>query len=271
MFSSQTRSPRILGVLNVTPDSFSDGSEEALAVDRALMRAAELVGEGADGLDLGGESTRPGATPIDTETERRRVLPVLRAVRARFPSLPLSVDTRNPVVAEEALQAGATALNIHGGLDDRLATVLQTHRCPVIAYHTEEGVANSHEALLRRVEAFFQDQERRAASLQIPLILDPGIGWKTVPETVFLLDHLDALQNGKRTLLVGVSRKRHLAVLLRQVLSLPALPGVHERMEAGLAEAAIAIVRGASVIRTHDVASAKRFFAIFNLFERRSS
>lgn len=260
----------IVGILNVTPDSFSDGSSEALDPDGAVERGLRLLADGADVIDVGGESTRPGFEAVDIAAENDRVLPVIEGLVRQAPHARISIDTRKPDVAERALRAGATILNAYGGLDEpAMAAVAKRHGCSVIAYHTDSVRELSDEAALAAIRTFFLRQDRIMNSFGETggeLILDPGLGFgKSLSQTVFLMNRLEELGLGvKRPLLIGISRKQHLGTLLQRELGLQTLPGPLERLEAGLAEAAIAVTHGASLVRTHDVAATRKFMAVFD-------
>jgi dihydropteroate synthase len=249
----------IMGICNVTPDSFSgdglldaDGSLDA-AITLAVEQARRMVAEGADLLDVGGESTRPGHQPVDAATEIGRVVPVIRAIAASLPSTPISVDTTKPAVAEAALAAGAHLLNdIWGTGPDAggMAAVAARHRVPLIVMH------NRSEARYERpvVEAVRDDLARaleRAMAAGVPerdLIVDPGIGFgKTADHNVELLRDLAQLRSLGRPILLGTSRKSTIG----RILGLPA----EERLEGTLATTALGIAAGVDLVRVHDVAA----------------
>jgi dihydropteroate synthase len=241
----------VMGILNVTPDSFSgDGllvAEDALAA--AVARAVEMAGEGADLLDIGGESTRPGHATVDEDEELRRTIPVVRAVRAALPSMPLTIDTTKPGVAAAALEAGANAINdIWGvGEDDTLARLAAEREVPLIVMHNRAEARYDH-----LVDAVVEDLRMaidRAIRLGVPwasLIVDPGIGFgKTAEHNLELLRRLGELRVLGRPILLGTSRKSTLG----KVLDLPA----DQRLEATLATTALGIAAGVDIVRVHDV------------------
>ncbi len=249
----------IMGICNVTPDSFSgdglldaDGSREA-AIARAVEQARRMVAEGADLLDVGGESTRPGHQPIDTGTEIGRVVPVIEAIAAHLPSTPISVDTTKPAVAEAALAAGAHLLNdVWGTGPDvgEMAAVAARHRVPLVVMH------NRSEARYERpvVDEVRDDLARaleRAMAAGVPerdLIVDPGIGFgKTADHNVQLLRDLSQLRSLGRPILLGTSRKSTIG----RILDLPP----EERLEGTLATTALGIAAGVDLVRVHDVAA----------------
>jgi dihydropteroate synthase len=241
----------VMGILNVTRDSFSgDGlliAEDAVAA--AVAQAIEMAGEGADLLDIGGESTRPGHATVDEGEELRRTIPVVRAVRAALPSMPLTIDTTKPAVAAAALEAGANAINdIWGvGEDDTLARLAAENEVPVIVMHNRAEARYEH-----LVDEVVDDLRRaidRAIRLGVPranLIVDPGIGFgKTADHNLELLRRLGDLLVLGRPILLGTSRKSTLG----KVLDLPA----DQRLEATLATTALGIAAGVDIVRVHDV------------------
>lgn len=243
----------VMGILNVTPDSFSgDGllaGGAAPAVDDAVERARRMVSEGADLLDIGGESTRPGHEPLSAADEMARVIPVIAAVRSALPDIPISVDTAKPEVAEAALAAGADLLNDVWGTapTDRLATVAAGSGVPLVVMHNRPEA--SYVALLPEVIADLQAAIQRALDAGVPasnIIIDPGIGFgKTADHNVTLLRELQSLRLLGHPLLLGTSRKSTLG----KILGLP----VEERLEATLATTALGIAAGVDMIRVHDV------------------
>jgi dihydropteroate synthase len=243
----------VMGILNVTPDSFSgDGLlADADPVERAVRIARQMVAEGADLLDIGGESTRPGHVPIDPAEEIDRVVPVISAVAAALPATPLSVDTSKPAVAEAALAAGAGLLNdVWGTGSDAgaMAAVAAGAGVPLVVMHNraeavyqgdvvDEVIADLRDALERAIGAGVAEDD---------LIVDPGIGFgKTADHNVEILRRLDALSSLGRPLLLGTSRKSTLG----RILDLP----VEERLEATLATTALGIAAGVDIVRVHDV------------------
>ncbi len=207
----------IMGVLNVTPDSFSDGGRY-LDPDRAIRHAIELVRQGADWIDVGGESTRPGARSIPAEEELHRVLPVIRGIRERLPSLPIAIDTTKAPVAEEAVRAGASILNDVSGLrfDLRLADVARRHRTPLVLMHLrgrpdtmqKKPFARSIWRSLRQGLAWSIRRALTAGVRGSQLIIDPGIGFgKSRRQNFEILAQLDRLRRFRLPILVGTSRK----------------------------------------------------------------
>ncbi|MGQ9582947.1 MAG: dihydropteroate synthase [Thermoplasmatota archaeon] len=248
----------IMGVLNVTPDSFSDGGR-FLDPERAVERGVRMAEEGADIIDVGGESTRPGAPPVPASVEMRRVLPVVRALAQKV-RVPISVDTVKPEVARAALEAGAGMINDVSGLRRReMAALAASSGAPVVLMHMR-GTPRTMQLdpvygdVVGEIHRFFRRRMELAAGEGIDterVILDPGIGFgKTVEHNLELLARLGEFRGLGRPLLVGVSRKSFLGKLL----DLP----VGERLEGSLAAAVAAVLNGATIIRAHDVRESVR-------------
>ncbi len=243
----------VMGILNVTPDSFSgDGLlADDDPVERALATARRMVAEGADLLDIGGESTRPGHAPVDAAEELRRVIPVIAAVAAALPATPISVDTAKPEVAAAALAAGAHLLNDVWGTSPEvgeMAAVAAGAGVPLIVMHNR-AEARYERNVVAEVVADLSAALERAIDAGVPemnLIVDPGIGFgKTADHNVTVLCHLGALSTLGRPVLIGTSRKSTLG----RILDLP----VEERLEATLATTALGIAAGVDIVRVHDV------------------
>lgn len=236
----------VMSILNITPDSFS-GTGPGLDTDAAVARARQDLADGADLIDVGGESTRPGATPVNADTELRRVIPVVERLAAETPAL-ISIDTTKPEVAEAALRAGAAILNDINGLrgDPRMAATASRHGAPVIAMANLRGrpVSNVVEAVLCR----FRESLAIAAAAGIPrdrVVLDPGFGFGPSPEqNLDLIRNLANLRALGRPILIGTSRKSTIG----RVLDLP----VEERLEGTAATVALSIANGADIVRVHD-------------------
>ncbi|HET9666078.1 MAG TPA: dihydropteroate synthase [Desertimonas sp.] len=241
----------VMGILNVTPDSFSgDGLlGDADPVAAAVELARRMVDDGADLLDIGGESTRPGHVPVDAAEEIGRVIPVLTAVSDALPRTPLSIDTTKVVVAEAALAAGADLLNdVWGtGSDSGLAELAASAGVPLLVMHNR---AEAHyDDVVREVVDDLRAALERAERAGVPssdLIVDPGIGFgKTADHNVAVLRHLGALRSLRRPILLGTSRKSTLG----KILDLPP----EDRLEATLATTALGIAAGIDIVRVHDV------------------
>jgi dihydropteroate synthase len=244
----------LMGILNVTPDSFSgDGlATRPDPVTAAVTQALRMAAQGADMLDIGGESTRPGHVVVDSDEETRRVLPVIRAVRAAVPDMLLSIDTTKPVVAKAALEAGADLLNDVSGVsgDGSLARLAGELGVPIILMH-DRVLAASDEQPTTTVVADLAAAAERALRLgcsQRQLLLDPGIGFgKTAVQNLALLRDLATLCGLGLPVLLGTSRKSTIG----RVLGLPP----QERVEGTLATTALGIAAGIDVVRVHDVAA----------------
>jgi dihydropteroate synthase len=252
-----------MGIINVTPDSFSGDGVLAVATGRsgtgsagpldpvelAVATARQMVADGADLLDVGGESTRPGHRPVSGVEEARRVVPVIRALRAALPDISLSIDTTKPAVAEAALAAGADLINdVWGvGSDDALPRLAAAHRAPLVVMHNR--AEPRYVRLLPEIVADLEAALERAVRLGVSrdtLIVDPGFGFGKTPEqNLQLLRELDTLHALGRPILLGTSRKSTLG----RVLDL----GPGERLEATLATSALAIGAGVDIVRVHDV------------------
>jgi dihydropteroate synthase len=237
-----------MGVLNVTPDSFSDGG---LWYDHeaAIAHGLNLVREGADIVDVGGESTRPGAAPVDEQEERRRVVPVIEALA---PTVRVSIDTRKPAVAKAAVDAGATLIN---DVSASLWPVAAATGVGWVAMHMQ-GEPQTMQAdpryddVVAEVRAFLLDRAARATEAGVTEVwIDPGIGFgKTLAHNLELLHHLDALVATGIPVLIGTSRKSFLGRLSDE----PPAP-VDDRREGSLASAVWAATQGAAMLRVHDV------------------
>jgi len=241
----------VMGILNVTPDSFSgDGLlRRGDTVAAVVEQARRMVDEGADILDLGGESTRPGHPPVDAAEEIGRVMPALKAVREAMPGVPLSIDTTKVAVAEAALTAGAHLLNdIWGvGPDPAMAELAASAGVPLLVMHNR--VEPRYDDVVREVVDDLRaalDRAERAGVAPADLIIDPGIGFgKTADHNVTLLRHLDELVHLDRPILLGTSRKSTIG----RILDLPA----EQRLEGTLATTALGIAKGVDIVRVHDV------------------
>jgi dihydropteroate synthase len=242
-----------MGVLNVTPDSFSDGGLY-LDPDKALARGLEMVAEGADVVDVGGESSRPGAAPVSEEEESRRVLPVIAALA---PHVRVSVDTVKPAVAEAAVAAGATLVN---DISATLWPVAASTGAGWVAMHmrgTPPTMQDDprYDDVVAEVRSFVFDRARQARDAGVAEVwVDPGIGFgKTADQNLALLRHLDQLADGSFPVLVGTSRKSFLGRLSAAPDGVPA--PVENRLAASLSTATWAMLCGAAMVRVHDVAA----------------
>jgi len=249
---------RVMGVLNVTPDSFSDGSLYP-DLPAALDRAAQMVDNGADIIDIGGESTRPGADPVDETEEINRVIPVVEGVKKAL-AVRVSVDTRKARVAQRAIAAGADMINDVSTLRDRaMLPLLRETRTPVVLMHMRGEPRTMqrqtrYDDIVADVVGFLRDCSDTATSAGLAddkILIDPGIGFgKSAAGNMTLLNELPALAQIGRPILIGASRKSFIGT----VLDLP----VEDRLEGSLAIAAFAAAQGAHMVRAHDVRATLR-------------
>jgi dihydropteroate synthase len=246
--------PLIMGVLNVTPDSFSDGGLY-LEVGAAAERAQQMVDEGADLIDIGGESSRPGAEAVDDATELRRILPVVAAI-CKHISVPVSVDTTKASVAQQALDAGASMINDISALrfDPRMAPVVAESGAAVVLMHMQGTpktmqIAPHYDDVVGEVSSFLRERIRMARATGITddrIVVDPGFGFgKRLEHNLTLLARLDALTDLGVPVLVGVSRKGFIGQMLDRPMD--------QRLMGTAAACAAAIWLGARMIRVHDV------------------
>ena len=250
VLSRATREPLIMGVLNVTPDSFSDGGQ-TYDPQAALMRALEMTGEGADIIDVGGESTRPGAEFVSEAVELGRIESVISAV-CEATNTPVSIDTYKAGVARAAASVGAVVINDVWGMtrDAGMASVVADTECALVVTYNR-GTADEVINLIDDMRGFFDRALKTAADAGIPrdrLILDPGLGFaKTYEQNFLALGRLDVLQDYKLPILVGVSRKSFIGRLLNRT--------VDRRLAGTIAANLAALQSGATILRVHDVAA----------------
>lgn len=247
----------VMGALNVTPDSFSDGGMY-LETEKAVERAKQMVDEGCDILDIGGESTRPYAPPISTEEELGRLEPVLERVGEL--DVPISIDTYKPEVARKALDLGADMVNDVSGLrNDEMVTLVAERRVPVVIMHMKGEPKTMQENpeysdLIGEIKEFFADSIKGATDGGIEahnIVIDPGIGFgKKVAHNLEILRRLGEFRELGHPILVGASRKSFIG----KILGLE----VGERLEGSLAAVAVAIMNGADIVRVHDVRESVR-------------
>jgi dihydropteroate synthase len=272
-----------MGILNITPDSFSDGGyfySPQHAPERALTQALKLLEEGADILDLGGESTRPNATPLTPDEEQSRILPVIESILKQKPNTILSIDTFHAATARRAIEAGAEIINdVSGHLwDPDMSKTCAQSGCGAILMHTRGRPQDwpnlpplPPEAVLPLVLKQLAERLEAAITAGIPrnkIVLDPGFGFgKRLDENYPLLAHFDQLNQFDMPILAGVSRKGFLAHTLAQNPSLSILlegatPSMDDRLHATTAANVAAILAGAHILRTHDVRPAVEAAAI---------
>jgi dihydropteroate synthase len=275
----------VMGILNITPDSFSgDGllGDKGEWIEAALQQAKDFLSNGADLLDVGGESTRPGSQPVNTEEELERVVPVIEAIHKEFPDALISIDTYKARVAEAAFQAGAHILNDVWALraDPKLAAVAARFRVPVILMHNRSNpasvevrqqlgnayIGSTYEEVVEDVKSELLasvDLAVKAGIEESHIILDPGIGFgKTREHNLELIDRLDEIRALGYPVLLGPSRKSFIGFTLE-------LPP-DQRVEGTAATIAVGIVRGADLIRVHDVREMTRVAKMTDAIVRRN-
>ncbi|MDP8263844.1 MAG: dihydropteroate synthase [Candidatus Ancaeobacter aquaticus] len=258
--------PLIMGILNSTPDSFSDGGKFT-DPEKALAHAIRMQKEGADIIDIGGESTRPGAEPASVITELSRVIPIIERLTKKL-SIPLSIDTTKSVVAGEALKHGAHIINDTSALTDdpRMSKIVKAYDCPVILMH-RKGTPRTmqtkphYKNVIQEIETYFK---KRISSLtksginEDSIIIDPGIGFgKTVSHNVEIMQKLNMLGSLKRPVAIGVSRKSFIGTITGE-------KNPKKRLIGSLAAIGVAALKGAHILRVHDVKETKEFLDIFS-------
>lgn len=259
----------IMGVLNLTPDSFFDGRMFP-EPEAAVQHAFRMEAEGADIIDLGGESTRPGAQAVPLKEEFRRVLPVLKRLSGRL-KVPISIDTYKSEVAERCIQYGAEMVNDISGLyfDPRMKEVVARYEVPVIVMHIKGTPRDmqkdpQYRDLIGEILSFFRESISRADAAGVPadkIIIDPGIGFgKSFAHNLDILKGLESFKVLGKPIMVGVSRKSFLG----KILDLP----VDERLEGSIAAALYAVLRGANIVRVHDVAATVRALRTVEAIQR---
>ncbi len=253
----------IMGVLNVTPDSFSDGGK-FFKSDDAVRQGMEMIGEGADMIDVGGESTRPGSDPLPTEEELSRVIPVIEALSKKT-DVPVSIDTYKAEVARRALDAGAQMINDISALrfDPKMKEVASKYKVPIVLMHikgTPKEMQKDpyYDDVIVEITEYLRQSIKMAEDVGIDrekIIIDPGIGFGKR-----LQDNLNILKNLKKfsilgcPILIGCSRKSFIG----KILDLPA----EERLEGSLAALAVAVMNGANIVRVHDVKESERVVSL---------
>jgi len=270
VFEEITKRTLVMGILNVTPDSFSDGGTY-FDPDAAVSRGIEMAEQGADIIDVGGESTRPGAEPIDAEEEIRRVVPVIKQLAVRT-GIPISIDTYRSQTAAAALDSGASIINDISAMtfDANMKHLAAERKCPIVLMHIKGTPQNMqqnphYENVIEEIIAWLKARIEEAESAGIDkqaIIIDPGIGFgKTVEHNLEILNKLDRFRALGKPILVGVSRKRMIGEILG------GLP-VEERLEGTAAAVAISIANGANIVRVHDVKEMARVVKVADAIVR---
>lgn len=258
-----------MGILNVTPDSFFDGGKYARLAS-ALKKSEGMVEDGADILEVGGESSRPGSRPVPLQEEIKRVVPVIKSLVQRFPKVPVSIDTRKSEVARQSLAEGAAIVNDISALraDPRMVEVLRKFKAQVVLMHMQENPQNmqtnpKYDHVVQEVKQFLKQRISWAIEKGLSkknIWIDPGIGFgKSVRHNLELLNHIEDFFSLDCPVLLGCSRKSFIGILLgNQKGALP--PG--ERLDGSLATAAWAYLSGVSILRVHDVGATKKVVRI---------
>ena len=255
----------IMGVLNVTPDSFSDGGK-FFKSDDAVSQGMKMIEEGADMIDVGGESTRPGSDPLPTEEELSRVIPVIEALSKKT-DVPVSIDTYKAEVARRALDAGAQMINDISALrfDPKMKEVASEYKVPIVLMHIkgtpkEMQKDPSYEDVIAEITEYLRQSIKIAQDAGIArekIIIDPGIGFgKRLRDNLNILKNLRKFSILRCPILIGCSRKSFIG----RVLDLP----VEERSEGSLAALAVAVMNGANIVRVHDVKESKRAVSLID-------
>jgi dihydropteroate synthase len=263
--------PAVMGIINLSPDSFYSGSV-TVTKDRLLLQAEKMINEGADFLDLGAASTRPGAKNISSAEEQKRLIPAIKMIVNTFPAITLSVDTTSSETAEKAINEGAAMINdISAGIfDPRMFETIARYRIPIVLMHIQGTPQNmqknpSYKNVLKEVIFFLSGQVEKAKLAGISdIIIDPGFGFgKTVEHNYSLLAGLDLFRIFECLVMVGISRKS----MINKVLgTLPA-----NALNGTTAVHTIALMNGADVLRVHDVKEAKQAIDIFMEYKRNNS
>jgi len=259
-----------MGILNVTPDSFSDGGKY-FSKDRAIERVMKMIKEGADIIDVGGESTRPGSLPVRAEEEMERVIPVIKAI-IKEKKIPLSIDTTKAVVAEEAMKAGASIINDISALtaDTGMVAVAKKYRAGLILMHmkgTPQTMQDNpvYKDVVREVGIYLKKRMKdlKEAGLDLNVMaIDPGIGFgKTLEHNLLLLNGISNFAKTGRPVVVGVSRKSFIGKVTGA--------GVNERLGGSIAAMLYVVERGASVVRVHDIKESRQALDIYQALKEK--
>ncbi len=254
---------QIMGIVNVTPDSFFDGGKY-FTLDKALSHAHSLAAAGADIIDIGGESTRPGSLPVSPDEERRRTIPVISKLAEEL-NIPISIDTSKGIVAREAIEAGASLINDVTALrgDPSLGEVAAKYNVPIILMHMQGNPYNMqknphYKFLIPEIIGFLREAIKKAVATGVKeenILIDPGIGFgKRVNHNLKIIKNLSDFAVLKRPIVIGLSRKSFIG----EILNLQ----VEFRLEGSLAAAACAVLNGAHILRVHDVAETVRAIRI---------
>ncbi len=269
----------IMGILNVTPDSFSDGGN-FFTTDAAVAHAEKLVEDGADIIDVGGESTRPFSDSVSADEEARRVVPVIEKLSKHIP-VPISIDTTKAVVARQAIEAGASIINDIGALriDNNMAAVAAKYGVPVVLMHMKGNpktmqVAPVYDDLIDEVKKFLENAINTAEKNGITrskIIIDPGIGFgKTVEHNLLLINHLHELTSLDAPILIGPSRKSFIRKILFHKPATDMKADIRAMETGTQAAVAAAVLHGAHIVRVHDVAGTYKTIKIVDAIKNAS-
>ncbi|WP_457623565.1 dihydropteroate synthase [Persephonella sp.] len=266
----------VMGILNCTPDSFSDGGNYYKKPEKSVERIKEMLDEGADIIDIGGESTRPGAEPVPEEEELERVIPVISLARKELGNdFLISIDTYKSSVAEAALNEGADIVNDISGMtfDERMINVVSKYDCPIILNHTK-GKPDTmqkdvyYDDVVLDISEFFRNQINKGLQKGIRkdrFIIDPGIGFgKNVEHNVEIIKRLKEFKFLGLPVMIGISRKSFVGKILKSLLSKDGMPSPEERVFGGLGATALAVLNGVHIVRTHDVKETVEFLIMID-------
>jgi len=267
----------VMGILNITPDSFSDGGIYYKDIDKAIERVSQMLEEGADIIDIGGESTRPGAKPVTLEEEMERVIPLIKVLREELgKNFLISIDTYKSQVAQAALDEGADIINDISGMtfDINMAKVVAKYDCPIIINHIKGRPENMqseeiyYDDVIQEIAEFFESQINYGMKHGIRkdrFIIDPGIGFgKKVEHNIEIIKRLDEFKILGFPILIGISRKSFIGIILKNLLNKESLPEPEERVVGSLAATSMAVLNGANIVRTHDVKETVEFLTILD-------
>ena len=267
LVNNQSSRTLIMGIVNVTPDSFSDGGKY-FTLESAYEHSKKLIKDGADIIDIGGESSRPGSKSISSEKELERTIPLISKIHSNFPEVVISIDTTKSEVAEQAILSGANIVNDISGLsfDDNMVKVVSKYGVPLVVMHMQGKPETMQDApfynnLIEDIKSFFEERIRYATQFGIQknrIILDPGIGFgKSYKHNFKLINQLEKFSGFKLPILIGPSRKSFIGIALNEE--------PESRLEGTLAAVAAGILRGAKIVRVHDVKQIRKVAKIIDL------
>ena len=260
---------KIMGIINVTPDSFYDGGKYSKSLKDTIQHAIKLINDGADILDVGGESSRPGAKPVSETEEIDRIIPIIEAIRDQS-DIPISVDTYKSKVAQYALKAGANWINDISGLrfDDEMIKVAAEHNCPVVIMHMQGTPLSmqlnpKYDNVVSELLEFFDERIVYLNQNNINnIIIDPGIGFgKTLNHNLEILNHIEKFKKFGLPVLVGVSRKSFIGTILNET--------VENRISGSLAALSWLAIKGVDIVRVHDVMESVNAIKIINSIKQK--